>query len=368
VRGAKRIVFCLGVAGVFSTLDAQPLTSPVSVPLINTSDHLLIKVAVGTNTHAYPYVFDTGSTFFATALGNGPSWTGATYTQSPPGNTFRAAYGSGALSYRGDIGIATLTFPGANPFTVSKIRMAVITAPPGLYPHWNEDIDAVPARAPERARTFGTFGAGLCEGKGTIGTCSGVLGQIPVAGLDQGFIVHTGGADSRSGTLTIGLSREEIDRFPILVRMQPATGSGTAASGQTVKFYPENQLEGTITLVNPRGRRYSARVLVIADSGGLGLHLVPTRFGANDFVPPEEFVNRYGNLRDGIRFSLTIPGVEGRRGLDWSLIAGQRGDVDRIHVGHGAVGSFNTGIALFHDFDVLFDLTRGVMGFRSVNR
>ncbi len=360
----RALGFCVGA--FISTLNAQPITSPVSVPLINTSDHILIKIALGTSRHAYPYVFDTGSVLFATARGKGPSWEGATYTQSPPGNTFHTSYGSGALSYSGDIGTTTVIFPGENRFSVPDIRVAFITEPPRLYPNWNEDIDAVPARAPERARTFGTFGAGLFEGKGSTGTCSSVLGQIPVSGLDQGFIVHSGGADSDSGRLTIGLSQEVIDRFPILVRMEPSTGSSTAANGQTVKLYPENQLRGTITLTNRSGRTYSGQVLVLTDSGGLGLHLVHTRFASNEFRPPEEFVNRFGNVRDGIRFSLTIPGVDGHRGLDWSFLTGQRGDVDRVHVGHDPVGSFNTGIALFHDFDVMFDTTRGVMGFRPL--
>jgi hypothetical protein len=356
----KWFLLSLGLVGI-SPLKAQPLTSPVSVPLINTSTHILIEVALGSNRHAYPYVFDTGSVLLATALGKGPSWEGATYTQSPPGNRFHTSYGSGALSYEGDIGTTTVTFAGDNHFSVPDIRVAFITAPPRLYPRWNEDIDAVPARAPERAGTFGTFGAGLFEGKGTTGTCSSVLGQISVSGLDQGFIVHTGGD---SGRLTIGLSREEIDRFSMLVKMQSSIGTGTAANGQTVKLYPENQLRGTITLSNRQGRTYSGQVLVITDSGGLGLHLLHSGAGPNEFKPPEEFVNGYGNLRDGVRFTLSTPGVEGKRGLEWSIIAGQRGDVDRIHVGHDFVGSFNTGIALFHDFDVMFDTTRGIMGFR----
>jgi len=371
----KGVGFCLAVMGLFSALEGEPLTSPISVPLINTSDHLLIKVALGSNRNAYPYVFDTGSTFLCTALGKGRSWEGATYKQSPPGNIFKAAYGSGKLSYSGEIGTTTVTFvpreESGKRWSFSDIAVAVITHPPEMYPNWNADINASPARPPENAKTFGTLGAGLMQGKGTTGDSASVLQQIPVGGnLEQGFIVHSGGPNSPSGRLTIGLSREEIDRFPILVKMQPTTGSATTSTGQRAHFYPENQLEGTITLETREKRRYSAHVLVVADSGGLGLHLTHTKFGANEFNPPSEFVNRNGNLRDGIRFTLTVPGVDGRRGLEWSVMTGQRAYVDRVHLERGtngeAIGSFNTGIALFHHFDVMFDITRGVMGFRPV--
>ena len=368
------VLSCLLLGGMPSRLVAQ-ITAPVSVPLTNTPSHILIYATFGLDpvTHvpvAYPYVLDTGSFALATALGTTTAnWQNSTYATT--GGTFTLSYGTGTLVYTGNVGTSTVTLTDPSSAAVIAIpgaTLGIITNQP--YSTWNSDINATPPTPPEPAGTYGTLGAGLAKTSDANGSMNSVLGQILIdtSVMDQGYLIHSGGATATDAKITIGLTPSAIASIPELVAMRSSTGTFTANTGQSVKLYPENQLTGTITLVNSQGLKYSGTVQVVVDSGGLGPHLVTG--GANNFTPPVAFLNPNNQdyLADGVSFTLSVSGTNGTAGLDWSFTTGSTPYVNQVNASTSySTGVFNTGVTLFHNYDVMFDTTTGLIGFDPLN-
>lgn len=353
-------------------VNGQGLTSPATNPLYNwgTSsggEHLIIYATFGTNTYANPYVLDTGSFGFATANGtNTAYWGNSTFTTN--GNTFYLGYGTGSLWYQGDSAVSTVSLTDSNglsPFSIANATFGVITNS-SYGTNWNNSINSNPPAAPETAQTFGTLGAGLLQTSAKGGLLSSVLGQIPINtnSLDQGYIIHSGGTSSTNATLTIGVDKS-LNGFQSLVQMNPSTNTITTSTGQSVKIYPESQLTATITLVNSQGLRFSTNISVIVDSGGLKGGVENSASG-NNFTIPTNFISN-GHLATGDNFSLTVAGTNGAQGLDWSYTAGLDAYTNKLLISSGSVGVINTGITIYHVYDVMFDTTQGVMGFNPLN-
>lgn len=349
------------------------------IPLINFSEtgQLGINVQLGTNAQQWTYILDTGSAGFFTAKGTTSIWDD---TILNPGTTqaFHVSYGTGGLAYSGTMSHTTVTFTTTTgTLAVQNARLGVIKTVEGR-PDWDADINnmngGVPDPiAPESGTShqfYGTFGAGLYQTQEAGGFANSVIGQVPLAeGLTQGFVIHTGGAASESPTLTIGLTQSMIDAFPILIRMNASTGTLTNDNGTTVKLYPEAQATATYTILKGEVS-YQTVADLILDTGGLGTHLSD---GANVDVPASLIDG--GMLVEGASFGVAIDGTEYpggdvlAQGLDWKIDpTGNVQFFNRVGVVEGGTGagSLNSGIALFYNYDVMFDTENGVIGLRPV--
>ena len=350
------------------------------IPLINEpqTGQLGIALKLGTNPNAYTYLLDTGSAGFFSAKGVTSAWDGL-ISGSVSSSTFDISYGSGVLSYTGNVANTDITFTDANgaPFIVPNVRMGIITNEP--YPGWNDKINnvvngvATPI-APESPTShlfFGTLGAGLYRISAANGSIGSVLGQIPVAnGLTRGFIIHTGGNDSKSPTLTVGLTQTAIDLFPILIRMNPSTGMVTNDNGTEVMLYPEAQATATYVIAN-EADTYTTRANFVLDTGGQSTNITTGTL----VDPPASLLSADGSqIRNGASFRTLAPGTPApnsstaAQGLDWQINpVGSTSYVDRVSVYTGThSGIVNSGIDLFYRYDVLFDTDHGIIGFKPL--
>lgn len=344
-------VVLIGIAGIGPGLRAQ---TPVVVPLVNFSNsgQLGINVLIGTDPTPHTYLLDTGSAAFATAMGTSSSWTNATFT--PTGGTFDISYGDGSLEYTGNVATATVTLSDANGDALAPVTNAtlgIITNQP--YANWTNEINSTPPIAPESPTThqfFGTFGAGLFE---TASGLSSVLGQMAPAGLTQGFIIDTGGIQSTTPTLTIGLTAAAIASFPIKIPMNSMTGQLLTSTGVTVNLYPEAQTNAKLSLINGGGN-YTKTIDVIIDSGGLNTH-----YSTHDTLPAS--IASGMDITAGTDFSLTKTGLSGNEDLDWTFTTGTTDYVDKMTLMDGN-DALNTGIALYYQYEVMFDTQDGIIG------
>jgi hypothetical protein len=351
------------------------LRAQTVIPLVNetSTGQLGISVQLGTNPNPFTYILDTGSAGFFTAMGSTPYWDNL-ISGGTTGDTFDISYGGGSLTYQGNVAHTNVTFTDVNnnPFVVNGVRMGVITNEP--YANWNSDVNATPVpTAPESPTShlfYGTMGAGLFSTKPGEGSLSSVLGQIPLGfGLAQGFIIHTGGSASTSATLQIGLTDADIASFSILIPMNASTGVRDNDNGTAVNLYPEAQATASYT-IDKDSHHYSTTANIIMDTGGLGTYITT----GTDIDPPASLVNESeGQIVDGADFTADIGGtanpVTGLPSSDWEWLfkTGDTEFVNQIQVFDGSsAGSLNTGIALFYQYDVMFDTQHGVIGLRPV--
>lgn len=351
--------FILAACGSGGAQTVIPLTQETN------TGQLGISVRLGDNTNSYTYILDTGSAGFFTAKGTNSYWDN-TITGGVLTNRFDISYGSGGLRYQGEVAITKLTFldAGGAPLSVSNVRMGVITNQP--YPDWNQNINQVPPIAPEHPTNnlfFGTMGAGLyaTADDSSGGNLSSVLGQIQLApGLTKGFIISTGGRNSTNATLTIGLAAGATNGFT-LIPMQASQGVRTNGNGTTVNLYPEAQTTADIEIRKDADHYALTNADIIMDTGGLGTHL--TRGTQVPDLP--------ASLLDGAQVVAGAKFLAFTNTNGWQWVIDPTGAVQfsnkiAVEPSAGGAGSLNTGIALFYDYDVLFDTENGVIGLRAV--
>lgn len=347
------------------------LNAQVVIPLHNeaASGQLGIDLKLGDNPRYFTYVLDTGSAGFFTAKGTTSAWDNT--IQSETSQTFSVSYGTGSLVYSGVVANTKITFTDVNKndYVINNAKMGVITNEP--YAGWNADInrikDGVPdPKAPESPTThlfYGTLGAGLYQTEPGGGSLVSLLAQVSIdAGLTKGFMIHTGGASSKTPTLTVGLSQAEMDLFPIKIRMKPSTGTVTNDNGTTATLYPESQTTAHYTIIEG-GETYTAVANLLLDTGGLGTHITT----GTDINPPDSMKD--GNqIADGASFETHVDGITLSQALDWLISpTGSTEFVDKVGVVSGTSnGSLNSGIALFYNYDVYFDTDNGIIGLRAI--
>jgi len=348
-----------------------PLRAQVEIPLqIFASNQIGISVRLGTAPDPFTYLLDTGSVGFLSASGNSSAWTGAFETVSPT-ESFNISYGGGGLQYTGQVAHTTVTFQtvGGGTLPVANVRMGAITNEP--YAGWNSNINQIPPVAPENGRFFGTMGAGLNKSETGNGDFTSILGQIPLApGLTKGFVIHTGGAGSTSATLTVGLSEAMIHSFPILIAMNPSIGSFTNDNGTTVNLYPQAQTTANYTITKGI-HHYETTANLIMDTGGLDTYLTT----GTDIDPPNSLLsNDQSQIVDGASFAVNVGATQNPltslpgQPLSWVIDpTGSTAYDNLISVFSGSsVGSLNTGIPLFYNYDVMFDTENGIIGLRAI--
>lgn len=356
----------------FSVAGWAAASQPMMIPLElhPETGQIGIEVKLGRNPHPLPYILDTGSFGFFTAMGDTHFWDGSVSSRSS--TLFTVSYGTGSLSYSGRIAHTDLTFTdiGGNPLFVKKVRIGIITNQP--YANWDAEVNRsnpVPPESPGSHLFFGTLGAGLA--KVNSGDVTSVIGQIPLpAGLKKGFVIHTGGPNSKFATLSIGLTPEIITSFPIIIPMNASTGVQKNDNGTTVNLYPEAQATAVYQVIAKNQSPYTTTANLIMDTGGLGTHFTKGK----DVKIPDAMVSNgaiasKGSVVTSVAGTL-VPGTSIlAQSLGWAIDpTGTTDFVDRVGVVDGSNdGSLNTGIALFYNYDVMFDTQDGVIGLCPVS-
>jgi hypothetical protein len=289
------------------------------------------------------YLFDTGSSgMFVADAGLDPD----DYTKTA--QKFHQHYTSGT-HYRGDV-IDTTIDLGQGAFARGVELGLIEEAYGGTISGWDKSLrEGLP---PYENHYYGTFGTSLTPG--TLekqGGLYAVIAQLP-GNLNTGFIVHSGGIDGKAPTLTIGLTDENRRGF-VTVPIPAAGPPGTT-------YDSGNGLANGVLAWDDR------QVMIGYDIEKMDPFQAPTTFDTGDFSTtlytgnvPKDLVHD-GRLVSGLKFAMEIaPGVE------WKFDTGSQGSVNRVDVGGGREGGpVNTGIGLFYQFDVMYDIENGLLGFR----
>jgi hypothetical protein len=365
-------------------LRLQPL-QPVQVPIYRASgtQGFVIYAAMGVGGALVPYLLDTGSP--QTFASYGSWWATPPPMQTTQGaNLFKFAAGFGyywtpwqtvvALGTNNGQILATTAAP-VNIGLITNVDGSNLT-PQQTYAQWQSAYagGGTPFSDPvANSGTFGNFGAAL-YGDSTFAT---ILAQMPLApGLKHGFIIDSGGAASTTGSVTIGLSAAAIAQFQttpgaIILPMAALESGGLPqylAGGAPA--YQTTQVTSSILSLNHG--QYTAAVPTIFDTGG-GQEVVFYQNqspGAPDPVPSSLITGggSHGPILPGTFFSLSGANASSVQQsflsffVQNTLPAQNTLDLDaNLTIGIGGV-RVNTGIQIFNQYQVMFDLDDGLLG------
>ncbi|MBN8874769.1 MAG: Hint domain-containing protein [Rhodospirillales bacterium] len=346
-------------------------SQPYVVPLYHlaNSTNLMIYAALNGGP-LVPYLLDSGSpNMFATY---GTWWPGHDTPISPAvTDSFTFANGTTydyvPVATSVSIGNAAGTvLAGATNVNIAQIVSIVSHGTSYDYANWASAV--AQGGAPIAAdNSYGNFSAGL-YGSNELAT---VLAQVPIGdGLENGFIIQSGGASATVGTLTIGLDPGVVAAWranaQTIVLPMAATGTllpnpdGNAAS---VMGAGKAQVGNTTITLNDGTTSTSFAIPTVIDTGGGPNNIIYNPGGTPDLGA---FLQGTSNvLQNGISYELsgttvggtvvplmnyvtnpgTLPGGGNSLAIDSSAIPGT------LRV--------NPGINLFDQYDVMFDLQDG---------
>ena len=371
-------------------LRLQP-NQPYQVPIYRASgtQGFVIYAAMGVGGALVPYLLDTGSPQTFASYG---SW----WENPPPEQTtqganlysFAAGFGYYWTSWSTVVALGTndgqILATTANPVNIgliTNVKATTTLTPQQTYTQWQAAYNSggTPFSDPvANTGTFGNFGAALC-GDSTFAT---ILAQLPLApGLKHGFIINSGGSSSLQGTVTVGLSQAAIEEFQttpgaIILPMAALENGGIQQYlPGNVPAYQATQV--TTSMVSLNGSQYTAAVPTIFDTGG-GQEVVfyqNQAQGSPNPVPPSLITGGadHGLVLPGTAFSLSGENQSNAQQafLDFTvqntLPAQNTLDVDGdLTVGIGGV-RVNTGIQIFNEYQVMFDLDDGLLGLLPIS-
>ena len=314
-----------------------------------------INVAIGNNPPQM-YSFDTGGLGFFP--GYSPNfWHGVTLGTQP----VEVRYGSGD-----DFNAVATTTPitsgdGPDSVTTGPIQIGAIQH--ATDPRTGKPYDFTnPNAGPFSAGFFGNFGANfnILPVPGRDQGLTSALFQLPGM-LASGFLVHLGPVGQTQPTLTVGITDALRAQFPYAIPVDAAGGS-----------YPVSGLPA----LKPRGiaAQYSvtgpgsgsptpvATLPTLLDTGSPSTVLRPTPGAEMPFAGPR------GHLMPGTTFTAEFPTAEGRPPLRWSFVAGAAGAGHEVNYAPSEQGRETAiaGLDLFNDFDVMFDVAKGVIRLRPI--
>ena len=365
-------------------LDIQQSTDTKSIPLYympqyNAAGQLQVKygidVAVGSNAPR-TFVFDTG--------GNG-FWAGydpAYWNGVPPGDIPAVITYTSGNRYNAVVTDAVVTIgPQGGPTisTAQPVEIGAILSGGNINTGQQFDFTN-PYAPPVDGRFSGDFGAAFgvepVTGQPSGGLTS-VLFQLP-GNLSSGYLVQLGpiGSDPQ---LTVGITDALRAQFPYAIPIAPLSGGGTyPVSGyqvlQQFGFSPQYYVTETDTgLLIPLGsadfQQCASQCLPsLIDSGApstsVRLPGAPTPY---PLTTPDNPLQ----LREGAIFMAKFPTsqAQNRPALTWTFQSGTNGSVNEVNyapVSGQAISSqnLNTGLNLYNDFDVMFDLKNQVIWLR----
>jgi len=311
------------------------------------------------------YEFDTGAAGFFPAYlpGATPWWDGG----MPTGHSITMNYTSG-ISYNASVTTTNLSLyaPGEATPRVSASGVAVgrINNTSGTLPDWDTDLQS--GSAPLQGAFYGDFGMALYKNYGFPPTQSensglfAILPQLP-GNLSSGFIVRTGGYGNATPELQIGIRPSDRAAFPFSVPMNQDGTVTFPVSG--APSYRPNSMNGTLTLEASGGPSQNlGSVPVILDTGATS-----TAIHEGSLLAVDPALRSGGSLAPGVQFSLS----DG----PWEFTQSEAGvpGLSNVTVSPGTTniyapqtGFVNSGITLFFQYNVMFDLEDGVVRFQPI--
>lgn len=323
-----------------------------------------IDVAIGDNPSQI-YEFDTGGTGFFAGY-NSPFWQGVPLSDEPT----QAVYTSGNF-YNAVISTTPITI-GRGSQTVSTQPIAIASILSGGNANTGQIFDFTnPEAPPVDGRFFGDFGASFAVRAldGPVALLTSPLFQLP-GNLSSGFLAQLGPIGV-TPQLTVGVTDALRAQFPYAIPVGVLVGGSYPVSGypllQDFGFagqYSVRGPDGTFVLGSEDFPQCLQQCLPsLIDSGAPS-----TSVRLPGLTPPYPY-EQDGGLRTGTVFTATFPTAAGRPPLTWEFVAGDNGSVNEVNYGTagGAANSsqnVNTGLNLYNQFDVMFDVASQVIWLR----
>lgn len=323
-----------------------------------------IDVAIGDNPSQI-YEFDTGGVGFFAGY-NAPFWQGVPLSDQ----AVQAMYTSGNF-YDAVVSTTTVTL-GSGSQTVSTQPIAIAAILQGGNSNTGQIFDFTnPDAPPVDGRFFGDFGAsfGVRTLDGPVQQLAGPLFQLP-GNLSSGFLAQLGpiGVTPR---LTVGVTDALRAQFPYAIPVGALVGGSYPVSGypllQAFGFAGQYSVagpDGTFVLGTTDFPQCLQQCLPsLIDSGAPS-----TSVRLPGVTPPYPY-EQDGGLASGTVFTATFPTTQGRPQLTWTFVAGDNGSVNEVNysTAGGAAEStqnVNTGLNIYNDFDVMFDVASQVIWLR----
>ncbi|AQT80207.1 hypothetical protein B1R94_14455 [Mycolicibacterium litorale] len=321
-----------------------------------------IDVAIGDNP-ARRYLFDTGGNGFFANYTPG-YWDGVTVGDQPVNITYSSGgfldgYATEAVV---TIGTGSHTVSTGQPVLVSAVTSASGFFTPGPAQPTNPYAQDAPF-AGDFGAAFGVQQVGDKQLYTPGSFITSPLFQLP-GNLSTGYLVQAGPIGT-TPQLTVGITDELRRQFPYAVPVSQVTDpSGTyPVSGypilQQFGFYP------TYSVTGPDGNP-------IVLYGGAPLQsLADTGAQSTNVRLPDPNVRPYevdGQLAPGTVFTASIPTTTGTP-LTWQFVAGDIPSVNEVVYTNGTgaatkLPNVNTGLNMFNDFDIMFDVESGLIWLR----
>lgn len=320
-----------------------------------------IEVSVGENNPARMYLFDSGGQAFF------PSYSEEAFSGVTLGTqTAKVQYTSG-LFYNGLVTSAKVT--------IGSGSESVTTAVPVEFGAWPSGGDihdpGLVFRSPTTDKTgqlFGDFGGafGFADPDSTDQSpgMASILFQLP-GNYSSGYVVRLGPVGGPA-SLTIGITDDMRNQFPYSIPLTPA--SNPFNPFQPLNYPVSNRQAFEDFAFSPN---YSiSNGLVSYDLGPLpticdtGAPSTSVRYPNSPPTTPFPFTGGRKSFEPGTVLSAAFPTADGKQPLTWNQTIGSQQSVDKFgymdSTGQASsVNNVNTGLNLFSQYDVMFDVERG---------
>lgn len=327
-----------------------------------------IDVAIGDNP-SRRYEFDTGGNGFFSYYTPG-YWDGVPLGTEPVDITYTSgAFLSGyATPTTVTIGTGDRTVSTAEPVLVSAVTSASNFFTPGSAQPTNPYANNGPF-AGDFGAAFGVQQVGQNPLYQPGSFITSPLFQLP-GNLSSGYLVQAGPIGT-TPQLTVGITPELRAQFPYAVPVSELTIDNEIAGYYPISGYPLLEQFGIFPeysvsfggQTETLGPLPSGRLESLADTGAGSTNVRLPQL-PKPFQDPTT-----GNLTPGAVFTAVFPTTQGRDPLTWQFTAGEIGSVNVV--GYANITgeatpnpNVNTGLNLFNDFDVMFDVAERVIWLR----
>lgn len=414
----KISALAIGVIIITPISDGYADVCKVPMSIINIGTPTKPKYKVGINVGlggGAPrlYEFDTGGSGFWAAynhtLSQSSQWWGSASLISQDSLSIRYTSGN---EYTANLVSTTVSLfdPSAQEpstplcSTPGPVQISQITQYANVYPTkqdsvalWNKALSS--GSAPLFGYFWGNFGAALhpaADSTGSAGVYT-ILNQFQTGTYHNGFIVHLGNfarPNKQAPYVQIGLSKKDIDSFPYQMPMNldcPEKGPFLTAcplpktfSNTPVSPYAEAQFTADVSIHGKKHHQPQvlSRIGVTIDSGAP----IATIWQTADYAVSKSFLKRpkrvpniqstlySGTLKNG--YSVNIDGTT-NAGSHFSAMLKKTNSpvfskvMANYHLKSAPNSGFayiNTGILFYSEWDVMYDVSAGVIGFRPAQR